>query len=505
MKVVVLGGGPTGLAAAWDLARAGIGVEVLEKEHVVGGMSSSFERAGCILDYGTHGFHRSNLENQEIVDRMVELMGDDFIRLTRKAAIHFQGKYFDYPLRAKDIFFGLNPFVAFVCFVDFIATRVRRRAHIGGSEGNFEDWVVNRFGRRLYDIYFGPYTQKVWGIPPSRLTLSWAAQRIPSLSLWAVLKKALLGQGQRDESDEHSHSPYRDIFFYTERGARLMWEKLADRVRELGGVVRLDTEVTGIDCDRDMVRSVNVRAGGSPSKVYCDWLISTIPITKMAGMLKPAPSIEFLQKVRTLKYRAMVVMYIIVRKNQVSPYQWVYYSSDDIFFNRYSEFKNLTPKLMPQGKTVLCLETTCFEGDEVWNAPEEKVYTECMRGLERLGLVRKSEVEDHFLVKLPYAYPIADLEYERHFPDVLEYLRGYSNMLSVGRQGSFAYLNMDQSMEEGFRAAAMVIKSERGPSQGRPSGTNEAGGGATEEESAGVEAPGAGRESTEPGGDQGGS
>ncbi len=501
MKVVVLGGGPTGLAAAWDLAQAGIGVEVLEKEHVVGGMSSSFERAGCILDYGTHGFHRSNVENQAIVDRMVELMGDDFIRLRRKAAIHFQGRYFDYPLRAKDIFFGLNPAVAFVCFVDFLSTRLRRRAHMGGSESNFEDWVVNRFGRRLYDIYFGPYTQKVWGIPPSQLTLSWAAQRIPSLSLWAVLKKALLGKGQRDESDEHSHSPYRDVFFYTERGAQLMWEKVAARVRELGGAVRLDTKVTGIDCDRDMVRSVNVKVGGSPSKVYCDWLISTLPITKVAGMLKPDPSLEFLKKVRTLKYRAMVVMYIIVRKDQVSPYQWVYYSSDDIFFNRLSEFKNLTPKLMPQGKTVLCLETTCFEGDDVWNAPEERVYNECLRGLQRLGLVSKGEVEDHFLVKLPFAYPIADLEYERNFPDIVEYLSGYSNLLSVGRQGSFAYLNMDQSMEEGFSAAATVIKRVHEPSQAPPPDARGEGGGPT-----GEEAPvaGAKRANADPGVDRGG-
>lgn len=458
MKVIVLGAGPTGLAAAWELAERGIVVEVHEKEGVVGGMSSSFERANCILDYGTHGFHRSNVENQPIVDRMIELMGDDFITLRRRAAIHFQGRYFDYPLKAKDIFFGLNPFVSFLCFVDFLATRARRRMNIGGSEHNFEDWVTNRFGRRLYDIYFGPYTQKVWGIPPNRLTLNWAAQRIPSLSLWAVLKKAILGRGQRDESDEHSHSPYRDLFYYTEKGAKLMWEKIADRVEELGGVIRLNSRATAINCDRDMVRSVSVESASNPSRAYCDWLISTIPITKMAEMLQPRPSRDFLAKVRTLKYRAMVVLFVVVKKERVSPYQWVYYSSDDIFFNRFSEFKNLTPKLMPEGRTALCLETTCFEGDEIWNAPEEKVYNECIKSLEKLGLVKKDEVETHFLVRLPYAYPIADLDYEKNFPHILGYLSGYSNLLSAGRQGSFAYLNMDQSMEEGFRAAGVISR-----------------------------------------------
>lgn len=458
MKVVVLGAGPSGLAAAWDLALAGVGVEVLEKEPYVGGMSSSFERAGCILDYGTHGFHRSNVENQEIVDRMVELMGDDFITLSRKAAIHFQGKYFDYPLKAKDIFFGLHPATAFLCFVDFLRTRVGRRLGIGGPESNFEDWVRNRFGRRLYDIYFGPYTEKVWGIPPSRLTLNWAAQRIPSLSLWAVLKKALLGKSQMDAGDEHSHSPYRDLFYYTEKGARLMWEKMASRVEELGGVIRLNTNVTGINRDGHIVRSASVEVAGKPSRVYCDWMVSTIPVTKMVPMLHPEVSVDLLDKVRTLKYRAMVVMYILVKKRQVSPYQWVYYSSDDIFFNRFSEFKNLTPKLMPPDRTVLCLETTCFEGDDIWNAPEKKVYTECMKGLEKLGLLRESHVEDHFLVKLPYAYPIADLEYEKNYPEVVDYLGRYSNLISAGRQGSFAYLNMDQSMAEGFGAAQTVIE-----------------------------------------------
>jgi protoporphyrinogen oxidase len=314
MKVVVLGGGPAGLAAAWDLALAGVNVEVIEREPFVGGMSSSFERAGCILDYGTHGFHRSNIENQVIVDRMIELMGNDFITLSRKAAIHFQGKYFDYPLKAKDIFFGLNPFTAALCFVDFLGTRLGRRLGFGGQESNFEDWVRNRFGRRLYDIYFGPYTEKVWGIPPSQLTLNWAAQRIPSLSLWAVLKKALLGKGQMDAGDEHSHSPYRDLFYYTDKGARLMWEKVAGRVEELGGVVRLNTEVTNISCDRDIVRSASVQVEGQPDRVYCDWMISTIPITKMVPMLRPEPPVDMIEKVRTLKYRAMVVMYIIVKK-----------------------------------------------------------------------------------------------------------------------------------------------------------------------------------------------
>lgn len=458
MKVAVLGAGPAGLAAAWDLALAGVSVEVLEKESYVGGMSSSFERAGCILDYGTHGFHRSNIENQAIVDRMIELMGDDFITLTRKAAIHFQGRYFDYPLKAKDIFFGLNPMTAALCFFDFITTRVARRLGVGAPENNFEDWVKNRFGRRLYDIYFGPYTEKVWGIPPSQLTLNWAAQRIPSLSLWAVLKKAILGKGQKDAGDEHSHSPYRDLFYYTEKGARLMWDKMADRITELGGAIKLSTEVTSISCDRDVVRSAGVEVMGKPDKVYCDWMVSTIPITKMVPMLHPEPPLATLEQVRSLKYRAMVVMYIIVKKRQVSPYQWVYYSSDDIFFNRFSEFKNLTPALMPPSRTVLCLETTCFEGDDIWNAPEEKVYTECIRSLEKLGLLKESHVEDHFVVKLPYAYPIADLEYERNFPDIQKHLRRFKNLLSVGRQGSFAYLNMDQSMEEGFRGAQTVIQ-----------------------------------------------
>jgi len=469
MKVLILGAGPTGLAAAWDLARAGVGVEVLEREKTVGGMSGSFERSGCIVDYGTHGFHRSSLRNQAIVERMIELMGDDFITLRRKAAIHFKGRYFDYPLRAKDIFVGLNPATSALCFVDFLATRLRRRFGIGGPERNFEDWVKNRFGRRLYDIYFGPYTEKVWGIPPSQLTLKWAAQRIPSLSLWAVLKKAVLGRGVRDESDEHSHSPYRDLFYYTEKGAGLMWQKVAEKVEELGGTIRLGTEAKSVYCDGDAVRFVSAEQGGRPLRAYCDWLISTVPITDLARMLKPDPPGEFLEKVATLKYRAMVVLYLIVKKSRVSPYQWVYYSSDDIFFNRMSEFKNLTPKLMPPDRTVLCLETTCFEGDGVWNASEEKVYTECIKGLERLGLVRESEIEEHFLVKLPHAYPIADLEYERNFPAVREFLSGYTNMLSVGRQGAFAYLNMDQSMEQGFNAAAEVIERARaGTLSGRP-------------------------------------
>lgn len=457
MKIVVLGAGPAGLAAAWELAEAGVPVEVIDKEPVVGGMSSSFERAGCILDYGTHGFHRSSLENQPVVDRMVELMGPDFMQLRRRAAIHFLGKYFNYPLRPKDIFFGLNPFTSALCFVDFLATRLMRRFGMGKPESNFEDWVKNRFGRRLYDIYFGPYTEKVWGIPPSRLALSWASQRIPSMSLWAVLRKALLGKVRLEESDEHSHSPYRETFYYTNKGAKLMWDKVADRIAECGGTIRLNTEAIGLNCDRGMIRSINVTHSGKGSRLYCDWIVSTIPVTNMVEMFHPPAEVELLEKVRRLKFRAMTLLYIVARKEQVSPYQWIYYSSDDIFFNRLSEFRNLTPAVVPQGKTVLCLETSCFKGDDVWNASEDDVYEQCMRTLESLDLVKKDEVETYFLVRLPYAYPVADLEYEENFPHIMKRLERYPNLLSVGRQGSFAYLNMDQSMEDGFRAAREVL------------------------------------------------
>jgi len=457
MKVVILGAGPAGLAAGWELAEAGISVEVIDKAPVVGGMSSSFERAGCILDYGTHGFHRSKLENQPIVDRMVELMGPDFIQLRRKAAIHFQGKYFNYPLRPKDIFFGLNPFTAAVCFVDFLGTRLGRRLGVSRPESNIEDWVKNRFGRRLYDIYFGPYTHKVWGVPPTQLTLKWAAQRIPSLSLWSVLKKALLGKAQADESDEHSHSPYREVFYYTEKGAKLMWDKVAERIEEHGGTIRLGAEATGINCDRDLVRSVSVNQGEVGSRAYCDWLVSTMPLTEMVEMLHPSPDVEVVKKVRRLKFRAMVLIYILARKEQASPYQWVYYSSSDIFFNRLSEYKNLTPAVVPPGKTILCLETSCFQGDDVWNASEDEVYLKCMDNLENLKLLKKTDVETHFVLRLPHAYPLADREYEENFPHITESLDRYRNLLSVGRQGSFAYLNMDQSMEDGFNAARRII------------------------------------------------
>jgi protoporphyrinogen oxidase len=179
-------------------------------------------------------------------------------------------------------------------------------------------------------------------------------------------------------------------------------------------------------------------------------------------MLHPAADAALLEKARRLKYRAMVVLYIVVRKKRVTPYQWVYYSSDDIYFNRLSEFKNLTPALTPPDKTALCLEKTCFEGDEVWNASEDEVYAESIRSLESLGLVKKHEVETYFMLRLPHAYPVADLEYERYFPEIVKHLQRYPNLLSVGRQGGIKYLNMDQSTEEGFEAARAVLEAPSG-------------------------------------------
>jgi len=457
MKVIVIGSGLTGLSAAWKLSKAGCDTEVIEMASRVGGMAASFKRNGYIFDYGTHGLHASMPANEEIVKEIKELLGDNLFPVQKKVGIWFLGKRFDYPLAPKDMLFNLNPIMAGIALLDFLQISFKKALGLCGKEDDYQHWVIHRFGKRLYQMYFGPYAEKLTGVHPSLLSASFAAQRISFTNLWEVLKRAFVKKLQRVRADEHPLSPYRNFFYSSHQGAGAISERLARHIIEQGGRITLNSRAVGVQIVGKKVRSVIIEQAGTKRELKCDCVLSTIPIKTLIHILFPKPPAAVITAADSLRYRALVLLYLLLNKERVSEYQWVYFSDAEFVFNRFSEFKNLSEKVAPSGKTSLCVEITCFLGDRIWNAENSEIYERSISAMETAGIVKKEEVEDYFVKRLPAAYPLWELGYEKHLSKVLDYLNGLENLYTGGRQGGFQYFTMDQSIAEGEKIAQKIL------------------------------------------------
>jgi protoporphyrinogen oxidase len=455
-KVIIIGAGLAGLGAAWDLSERGVHPLVIEQMPFVGGMAGSIARDGYIFDFGIHGLFASQKGNEAVVKRVRGLLGDELFQVQKKTSIFFNGRYVNYPLRFRDMFRALDWHQMIACFLDFSVTRIRRRLGHKIDEESFEGWIKSHFGGALYDIYFGPYAEKVWGVSCARLSSAQLLRRVTTVSLWDIVKKAarrLVGLSAERKA-EYSQQP--QAFLYGRRGAGVMAERIRDVVERNGGRFLLEHRVEGIDLTPDnRVASVRVRdKSGTERVLECDYLISSMSLPRLVRSLNPPPPKETLLASDELRYRALLFINILLRRPRVYDAQWVYYSDGRTIFNRVNEYPNLGSKhFAPEGRTSLSIEVTCFEGDDTWNRSPEELFERCMNDLKSLNLVRDEDVEGYFVTKLPNVYPLFEIDTERHLAMVMEYLSGIRNFRTVGRQGRFIYMNMDEVLLDGIEAS----------------------------------------------------
>jgi len=450
-RVVVLGAGLAGLSAAWRLSQEGVSVDVLEALPEIGGLAASIRRGRFIFDYGPHRFHT---KNDALLNWVHGLLGDDLLGRKRKTTVYFMNRYFDYPLNSTNLLRNLPPWVAITCFFDFLVTQMRLRIR-PRVDDSFETWVVNRFGRRLYDIYFGPYTAKVWGSDPTQLSSSWAAQRVAVVDLWDLIKNTL---GFRSRPpDEFDHSPYLIDFHYPRYGIGMIAERLARDIRANGGRIHLGARAEMVEHTDGQVQAVVYRQNGQQHRLPCDYVISSIPINDLVRSLRPLPPATVLTAADNLKYRAMVLLFLTLDKPSVTNDHWIYFPDPADIYNRVSEMRNFSPAAVPLGRTSLCVEITCDRGDAIWTASEAELLARSVEGLERAGLIRREEITGHFFRRLTHAYPTYDLDFEENLNRLTGHLYGFDNLFSIGRQGMFRYFNMDHAMETGLLAAEQVL------------------------------------------------
>jgi protoporphyrinogen oxidase len=440
--VLVLGGGPAGLTAAYQLAKAGRPVTVLEAEDQVGGLAKTVEIDGYRFDLGGHRFFTKSIE----VDMLWhEILGDEFLLRPRMSRIYWNNRFLDYPLRGADVIRKLGPIELTRCMASYTKAALFPRR----QEESLEDWVSNRFGRRLFELFFKSYTEKLWGVPTTEIRAEWAAQRIKGLSFSSAAKAAFFGNKGNKVKSLISE------FNYPRYGPGQMWEAMTAAIEAAGGEVRLGTPVDAIRLDHDRVTAVH---GGGDVYELPAGVISSLPLREVARMASPAVSAEVRDAALGLRYRDFVTVALVVDGSDLFPDNWIYIHEPAVRVGRIQNYRSWSPWMVPDPeKACVGLEYFCFAGDDLWSMSDDDLVDLAARELERLGLAKRSSVERGFAIRVPRAYPIYDSEYAARVQTIRDWLEGISNLQQVGRNGLHRYNNSDHSMLTAMRAVDNLL------------------------------------------------
>jgi protoporphyrinogen oxidase len=449
-KVVIIGAGPAGLTAAYELCKAGVGSTVLEKDQVVGGISRTVNYKGYHFDIGGHRF----FTKVKAVDQMWRevLTGGRFLKRNRLSRIYYNKRFFHYPLRAANAVFGLGVWNSFLILVSYLQAQMRPES----PEETFEQWVSNRFGKRLYRTFFKTYTEKVWGIPCNEIAADWAAQRIRGLSLLTAVRNALIGN-QAEHKGEVIKTLV-DSFDYPERGPGMMWETVRDLVQVRGAEIRLETVVNKIFWSPGAVTGLEVETRGQRQSICGTDFISSMPLRELVQKLEPAVPPEILKAAEKLTYRDFITIALVINKSDVFPDNWIYVHDPDVKVGRIQNFKNWSPHMVPDpDKTCLGLEYFCFEGDRLWTMPDRDLIALATREVAQMRLAAESDVIDGSVVRMPKAYPVYDAHYAEALRIVRQFLDRLRNLYPVGRNGMHKYNNQDHSMVTAMLAVRNIL------------------------------------------------
>jgi len=445
-RVSIIGAGPAGLTLAYLLARRGFAVTVLEGSEAVGGISQTVRYKGYRFDIGGHRFFTKIAPVQAFWDA---LLGDELIDVPRLSRIHYNGKFFDYPLKAVNALTGLGPVSALRILLSYLHAKLWPSA----VEDTFEQWVTNRFGKRLYEIFFRTYTEKVWGIPCSEIRAEWAAQRIQGLSLARALLNAT-SLNRREPGIKSLISSFR----YPRLGPGQMWEACRDRITESGGVVLLQHLVTRVLIENG--RAVGVEAVGPKGTVRLDaeHVVSSTDVRSLVRALGGHASPSALRAADGLRYRDFLVVALILDGENLFPDNWIYVHTPGVQVGRIQNFNNWSAAMIPDaGRTCLGMEYFCFEGDGLWTTRDEELIAMATRELEALALAPGVPVVDATVVRMPKAYPIYDADYRARLDEVRQCIDRVPNLHTIGRNGMHKYNNQDHSMYTAMLTAENML------------------------------------------------
>lgn len=444
-NVVIMGAGPAGLTAALELSKCDVPAVVLEADNQVGGLARTVNYNGYLFDIGGHRFFTKWEEVQQIWEAV---LGEKFLERPRLSRIYYKKKFFQYPLVAKNALFGLGP----VESLRILASYMKAQIMPSPEEENLEEWVSNRFGRRLYEIFFKTYTEKVWGVPCTTIRAEWAAQRIKGLSLLTAVRNAIF------PNKNGNVKTLIDRFHYPERGPGQMWEMLASQLSKKGYPVLMERRICRIHHEGGLIRRVETDGPLGREEFEGSHFISSIPIKELVKALHPAVPDDVRRAAEGLRYRDFLIIGLIINKKDVVPDNWIYVHEPDVKVGRIQNFKNWSPSMVPdQNKTCLGLEYFVFQNDGLWSMSDSDLIKLGGQEIVKLGLVRPDEIEDGTVVRMHKAYPMYDEDWSSRVDIIRAYATDHArNLQMVGRNGMHKYNNQDHSMMTALYAARNI-------------------------------------------------
>ncbi|MFB2977486.1 GtrA family protein [Microseira sp. BLCC-F43] len=444
--IYILGAGPAGLAAAYALTKQGVPVVVVERDAKVGGLAKSIEYKGFILDFGPHRFYTKLAPVLKLWD---EVLGKEQVTVNRLTRIYYGRKYFSYPIKAVETLVALGLFESTRIVFSYLQSRLFPKR----DPKNFAEWVTAKFGKRLYEIFFEGYTEKLWGIPCTEISADWASQRIKGLSLSKAIRNALLGNDGKTKT-------LIDQFQFPRLGSGQLYEKIGDYLGSNNQPILLNTEVVKLHHENFKVSKITLRnrQTGIEETVSCSGVISSIPITLLLDQITYTPPQRILDFAKSLKFRNTILTYLIVESDRLFPDNWLYINEPNVQLGRVTNFANWSPDMLPNDRqTPLCCEYWANFDEPLWQAPDDELLMQAEKDLRKIKLLHDEKISGGFVVRLPRTYPIYAGNYKTALAEIQSYLQQFQNLQLVGRYGAFKYNNQDHSLLMGILAAENVI------------------------------------------------
>lgn len=441
-SIIIIGAGPAGLTAAYKLVQAGHRVIVYEAGAHVGGLARSFELWGQIVDCGPHRF----FSNDKIVnDFFKEVVKEDYVIVERLTRIYYNNRFFYYPLKVGNVLLNIGPLGVIQILWSYALTRINPIK----NPQTFEDWVIDKFGKKLYAIFFKHYSEKLWGIPCAKIDADWAAQRIKKFSLIEAVKTALWG------NKGNKHKTLVDQFAYPKYGTGSIYLKMKSFIEQNGGTIHLNTPVKRVLTKEGSAYAIELQSGET---IPADEIISTMPLTLMVKGLPDVPA-NIVEACNKLYYRNTILVYLEIDDTNLFPDNWIYVHSPEVIHGRITNFRNWSPQLYGDKKTsILCLEYWCFDQDEIWSKDKDYFGKLAEEEVRKIKLIKPyTKVLNSEVVKLPRCYPVYETGYMQHIEIIQRYLDSISHLRVIGRYGAFKYNNQDHSILMGLLAAREII------------------------------------------------
>ncbi len=445
MKISIIGGGPAGISCGYALSKAGKEVAIYEEDTSVGGMAKSFDLWGQRVDLGPHRFFSKQKEINIFFNEVIE---NDYTLISRQTRIIYNEKHFDYPIKLGNVFKNLPLSTINQVLWYYFIQRIRPIK----NPKNFEEWVSNRFGKKLFEIFFKHYTEKLWGIKCTQIDADWAAQRIKSLSLFGAVMAALFG------NKGNKHKTLVDQFAYPKNGTGSLYEKAADQIRANNGEIKLDCGVKRLILEEKntKVKGIELNSG---EFVPSDIVVSTMPIDDLIRGLEEVPK-EVHDAVDAIYFRNTILVYLEIDNKDLFTDNWLYIHSPNVKHGRMTNFRNWCPSLNKNKETtILCMEYWCFDKDEIWTQAEEKLIAQAKKEVYQTKLIPKeAKILNAKQIKIPKSYPVYETGYQKQMAIIIDYLKGIKGLIPIGRYGAFKYNNQDHSILMGLLAAQNIIE-----------------------------------------------